>query len=59
MYTEIRIGPFDGNFCINPDITNNNNYTGLATTRQRNTADDTLVMIATNGAYSVATDFIR
>ena len=50
---------FDTAGCINPDIITNNNYTGLATTRQRTTADDTLVMIATNGSYSVATDFVR
>lgn len=45
-------------FCITTAV-NNNNYTGLATTRQRVAADDTLVFMATNGTYSLATDFIR
>ena len=50
---------FDPIGCINPNIITVNNYTGLATTRQRVAADDTLVFMVTNGTYSLATDFIR
>ena len=34
-------------------------YTGLATTVSRGATDNILVMIATNGSYSVASEFIR
>lgn len=34
-------------------------YTGLATTRQKNNPDDTLVWIATDGTYSIAAEFVR
>lgn len=45
-------------FCQNPAV-NGVAYAGLATTRQKITADDTLVLIATNGTYSVAAEFDR
>ena len=44
--------------CANPAV-NGDTYTGLATTRQKSVADDTLVWVATNNTYSVAAEFDR
>lgn len=44
--------------CSNAAV-NATNYTGLATTRQKLAADDTLVWIVTNGTYSMAAEFDR
>jgi len=50
---------FDVTSCSNAAVYTVNDYTGLATTVSRGGTDNILVMIATNGSYSIASEFIR